>query len=450
MTNQPERTPRSEAFRAAIAAFIDERREAKQKGKEVDADSASKFDYHAWLADAARRVAQIQAVTHVLKATHPDARGSSLYVAPGELPQHDEVGTHSLGQHFVEDVDGNSGSLGAFQLLNKVRVDGRRLLDWVQVDDDDLAAALHDDPEISKAWMTAFKELVRQGGPLVSHGLAKQLYWLVGEDPKEDCDFHLLQPMFASSLLSAVHEEIREAQFGEANSSLRKSRRANQTAGGVNREYMNLAIRRLGGSNPQNVSQLNAKRGGVNYLLASLPPQWQSAKGPRLQGRSTAMAVFGQMTEVKRLVHALAQFLKFDPPPNLPTRLRREGLEQALGAQLLAFVEWVEASLPMGWTRASDCTLPECEKLWLDAGRADPERHGADDAEADEAFARAYHWGDWPDQVASRFAAWLNDSLREKGVMGLDVDAHRHWAKQAVIAAAWPVPQQRRAEEVAA
>lgn len=449
MTNQTERTPRSEAFRAAIAAFIDERREAKQEGKEVDADSASKFDYHAWLADAARRVAQIQAVTHVLKATHPDARGSSLHAVPQQLPLHAEIGTHSLGPSFSEDVVGSAAALDVFKFL-KITVEGRRLLDWVQAKDDDLARVLHHDPAIAQAWMTELGGLVRQGEAPTSNDLAKQVYWLVSDDASQDSDFHLLQPLFASSLLHAIHEDVREARFGEANTALRKARRELQPAVGVNREYLGLVARKLGGTKPQNISQLNSDRGGVNYLLSSLPPRWQSAKGPRLKGRSTAMAVFGQMTEVKRLVHALAQFLNSDPPPNLPTRLRREGLEQALGAQLLAFVEWVEASLPVGWTRAADCALPECEQLWLDAGRADPERRGAGDAEADEVFARAYDRGDWQDQVASRFAEWLNDRLREKGVMGLDVDAHRHWANQAVIDAAWPVPQQRRAKEVAA
>ena len=70
-------TNRGTAFRAAIAGFIEARREAKLKGKEDDAEAASKYDYAGWLADASRRVGQIQAVTHVLKATHPDARGSS-------------------------------------------------------------------------------------------------------------------------------------------------------------------------------------------------------------------------------------------------------------------------------------------------------------------------------------------------------------------------------------
>ena len=61
-----ELTDRGVAFRAAIAGFIDARREAKLKGNEGDAAAAAaaKYSYDAWLADAVRRVSQIQAVTH--------------------------------------------------------------------------------------------------------------------------------------------------------------------------------------------------------------------------------------------------------------------------------------------------------------------------------------------------------------------------------------------------
>ena len=49
-----ELTDRGKAFRTAIAGFIEARREAKLKGKEDDADTAWKYNYATWLADAAR------------------------------------------------------------------------------------------------------------------------------------------------------------------------------------------------------------------------------------------------------------------------------------------------------------------------------------------------------------------------------------------------------------
>jgi CRISPR-associated protein Csy1 len=449
MSDQTERTPRSEAFRSAIAAFIDERREAKQKAKELDADAASKYEYSAWLADAARRVSQIQAVTHVLKATHPDARGSSLHIPPQSLAVHAEIGTHVLGEDFAVDVVGNAAALDVFKFL-KLRVDGRRLLDWVVAQDADLAGALHEDAATARDWLAAFGGLVRQGGQAASHELAKQVYWLTGDDPTDDGQFHLLQPLFPSSLAHAVHDDIREARFGESNAALRKARRDKQPADAENREYIGLLTRKLGGTKPQNVSQLNSDRGGVNYLLASLPPQWKSTEGPRLAARSSAIDVFGHTAQARKLIKELAAFLKTDPEPNMATRMRREGIELALGMQLLAFAEQVQQSQPVGWTRPADCELPECEKLWLDPGRAEPERRGNQYLAQDLEFEQAYHWGDWPDQVTSRLANWVNARLRDAGLEGLGDTEYHHWARQAIIDVAWPVPLQRRAAEVPA
>lgn len=450
MSKKQERTPRSEAFRSAIASFIDERREAKLKSKEMDAGAASKYEYGVWLADAARRVSQIQAVTHVLKATHPDARGSSLHVAPRELPFHDEVGTHLLSADLAEDVVGNAAALDVFKFL-KLQVDGRRLLDWIHSEDVDLADAMHDDPATAKEWMGAFGGLVRQGSQPTSHAWAKQVYWLTGEDAADDQQFHLLQPLFPSSLVHAVHGDIQDARFGEANAALRKARKEKLPADGVNREYgRDVAARKLGGTKPQNISQLNSDRGGVNYLLPSLPPQWKAADAPRLMGRSSAIDVFGHMPSVRQLIRELADFLNTQPAPVMATRVRREGIEQALGAQLVAFAELVQKTQTLGWTRDAACELPECEKLWLDSGRADPDLRGAAHLEQDLAFERAFRLGDWPDEVASRFANWVNAKLRDAGIEGLSDTEYRHWAKQAIVEADWPVPMQRRAVEVPA
>jgi len=434
---------RGTSFRSAIAAFIAGRKEAKLKGGEEDAESPSKFDYATWLADAARRVGQIQAVTHVLKATHPDARGSSLHVVPATLPAHPEVGSHLLGEGFAEDVVGNAAALDVFKFL-KVEVEGRRLLAWMQADDADLRQALHDDEATAAAWMAAFRGLVRHGAAASSHTAAKQVYWLAGDDPMADEAYHLLQPLFSSSLAQAVHDEIQEARFGEANTAARKARREKQPWPEGYRDYPQLAVRKLGGTKPQNISQLNSERGGTNYLLASLPPRWESSRIPQLLQLDSAMERLTWVPEVRELSQKLAAFLLSDPPANDATRRRREALEQALGLQLSLFASLIHASLAPGWSRQAECRLPLCEQLWLDPERLELPHRPEREAE-DEAFRLAYHLGDWPDQVAGRFANWLNGRLLQAGVTALGDAEYRHWARQALVEAAWPVPMQRRA-----
>lgn len=445
MSKESVRGSRIQCFHSSVAAFIEARREAKLKGDD-DAATASKYEAATWLADAARRVSQIQAVTHVLKATHPDARGSSLHVAPMGLPQHAEIGTHVLGDAYAEDVVGNAAALDVFKFL-KLEVDGRRLLDWMQESDEDLRDALHDDPAIATEWMKAFGGLVRTEGEPVSHEAAKQVYWLVGVDPIEDSDYQLLQPMFSSSLAHAVHADIEDVRFGEANKLARQAWRDKKPSDAVYRDYRDLAVRKLGGTKPQNISQLNSERRGNNYLLSSLPPRWRRVEFRSLKSSPDVWVRFGQFGQVSQLVKELSDFLLSGPKPTFDTRIAREGIEQALGGQLAQFANTAREVLVPGWTRDLGCDLTLDEKLWLDPGRvglphrSDLPQHQADDA----AFDVAYHWGDWPDQVAGRFANWLNGRLRDAGLKALGDAEYVHWARQAIVEAAWPVPMQRRA-----
>jgi CRISPR-associated protein Csy1 len=433
------------AFHAAISKFIDERREAKKKNAK-DADNlAAKYDYANWLADAARRVSQIQAATHVLKATHPDARGSSFYLPPSTLPQHAEIGTHALKANYVFDITGNAGALDVYKFL-KIEVDQRHLLDWFLQDDADLLSALHEDKAIAKSWANAFKNLFHPDSALASHGKAKQVYWCHSGDPADNAGFHLLQPLFSSTLAHAVHTEITDARFGEANIAARRSRwdkEKKPQEGAAYRDYSNLVLLKLGGTKPQTVSQLNSERGGVNYLLASLPPHWQEQ--PRsFFSIDSSLSRFRYYDEAPRLIEKLCTLLKANPKPTMETRHRRKRIEQALGRILANFGLEVQARHPSGWTRDPDCKLSRCEQLWLDPERVHlPFR--PDHQEDDQAFTREFEWKDWPDDVATLFAKWLNGILRKADLPVGDTEV-RHWARQAIVEVTdWPATIRRRA-----
>lgn len=443
-----QRTERSQRFESAIAGFLAARREEKLKGKDPDASAEARYDYRAWLSDAARRVSQIRAVTHVLKATHPDAKGSSLRVTPDTLPQHAEIGSHSLGADYAEDVVGNAAALDVFKFL-KLEVDGRRLLDWMMTGDADLEAALHPDPETSASWRHAFSTLATDTTQPSSHVLAKQVYWLVGEDPAEDADFHLLQPLFSSSLTHAVHTDIDDARFGDANKAARDAFRKREAYGAGYRDYRRLAVRKLGGTKPQNISQLNSERRGVNYLLASLPPQWRSEATPSPLGVDSALQRFCHFAGVQAWLKRFAAFLRADPEPTVETRQQREQQLQALTDQLGVFAAEIRANWPPGWSRDPECRLPDSERLWLDPERVDLPTRATHEAE-DAAFIEAYHRGGWADEVAAYFAKWLNAELRARDIQGLGDAEARHFASHVVLDAAWPVPLARRLPGAAA
>ena len=92
------------------------------------------------------------------------------------------------------------------------------VLDWIRGDNQDFQSALHENPDTAREWMQTLRGLTDQlTDKPVSHSLAKQVYWLAGEDPRSDSEYHLLQPMFPSSLAHAVHADIQDVRFGEIN-----------------------------------------------------------------------------------------------------------------------------------------------------------------------------------------------------------------------------------------
>ncbi len=421
-------TPAGHAsYRAAIASFLQQRLQAKlDKLKPDDPqrdEVTASFAHDAWLASAAKRIQQIQAVTHSLKPTHPDARGTNLYVEPTRLPPLDELGSHALGELFVSDVVGNAAALDVYKLL-KLEVNGHSLLAALLAQDADALAALHGDPAQAQALRDAFVSLTqpRADGPS-SHTLAKQLYWLTGSDACEDtADYVLLAPLYATSLAHAVHGQLQQDRFGEANKAARQARRERKAHDGVFHDYPGLAVQNMGGTKPQNISQLNSERRGMNYLLSSLPPRWE-VSAVRLPAHTTSVfdRLFIARPEVRHTVRVLRQFLESDPEPNLATRQRREALLDALLDQLVSLAAELQQILPQGWSEHDDRfrQLHRAEQLWLDPLRAElPEQ---------AAFAREWLQMAWPAAVGKRFANWLNQQLRGKLPVG-DAEA-REWEK---------------------
>lgn len=409
-------------LRSLIAEFLDMRRDDKlSKVKDDDQAPAERerlrqhFMAIAWLDDAARRVGQIQAVTHSLKPIHPDAKGTNLYKAPRDFAPLDVVGSHCLSEDFSGDVVGNAASLDVYKFL-KLEHKGTTLLKLALERDPDLAAALSDDPEQSHTWMTAFAGIVKPRGRVASHALAKQLYWLVGDDPNDDASFHLLAPLYASSLAHDIYLTIQDDRFSDQAKAARQARKDSAFTERAVHEYPQMAIQKLGGTKPQNISQLNSERRGDSFLLASLPPNWHAHEIKPVLGTDSIFQRFGWRTEVKKLVRTLLEFLKNDHARNLVTRKRRDKLINDLIDEFLQYSAEIQ-SLEPGWSQVRECQLGSAEKYWLDPD-------GVAQARAESGLQLPL---DTAESVSRNFANWLNGLLRDPLPMG-DPE-FMHWRK---------------------
>jgi CRISPR-associated protein Csy1 len=404
---------RQAELRSLVTGFLSERLSTKlEKLAEDDpqrAELQARFQPAIWLDDAARRVGQIQAVTHSLKPVHPDAKGSSLYREPNTLAALTDVGSHVLGGQFDADVVGNAAALDVYKFL-KLTHQGQSLLSLASEADADLGAALSDNPTQATEWMAAFANLSEARGRLSSHALAKQLYWPVGADPHDEASYHLLAPLYPASLVHRVYQTLQEDRFSDEGKAAREARKAGIWHASPVREYPQLAIQQLGGTKPQNISQLNSERRGNNFLLASLPPVWQSADVKPVLGTESLFKVFGRRPEVRRLTGQLNRFLQGGPARNLETRRQRDDWVNALLDELMLFTA-EQHTLQPGWTADARCDLRTTHRAWLDPDGVDtmpPELI---------------------DELASDFANWLNHALRDPLPTG-DAE-YLHWRKQA-------------------
>jgi CRISPR-associated protein Csy1 len=373
-----------------------------------------------WIADAAVRASRIEQATHILKLTHPQAKGSNLLARGNKTIAEIYVGTHTIGMDELRlDVIGDAAALDVAAFL-RLRVDGKSLLDYANSRDPALAAAFCGDRKEAEKWMEAFGRLAQPRGPLASHKFAKQVYWPLaqgGEDGSK-ARYHLLAPLFSTSVAHYVWKIIEEDRFSVGAQNARAARRTGTAYPHGYRTYPDLAIQRVGGANPQNAGQLNLERNGKNYLLPSLPPTWRSEPAhPPVHVNSVFDHLFGNRNRVRRALRAVHQFwnssLAVDSTPARQTRI---GVARELHDELLQFAAELH-ELKAGWSLAPDCQLNPEEQCWLDPRRA----------AQDQSFAALCRTSGWQDIICSRYANWLNTRLGMPAALRNQTEA-AHWA----------------------
>lgn len=417
------------SFRVAVDRFINGRLQDKlELLPENDAkcsDLLAKYERSAWLESAANRSKSIQIATHLVKPTNPRARGTNILWEVGKPTDLNLVGTHSISGDITPDVTGNAAEFDVYALLC-LKVAGKTLLQGLIDKDTSAIEALHADSQIAQVLAEKFVKIaLPSDSEASSHVLAKQLYWLHGEDPCADDSYHLLAPLFSSPLAHVVYEQIQEDRFGETRKEVRDAYHKGKWLDGVHRVYPALAVQKLGGTKAQTVSRQNLNRRGMNYLLSSLPPTWKSSEF-RLPAYAESVfdRLFTGRIEVRRTLWQFQAFLASDPAETMETRNRVDAYVERLIDEATIMTGGFHNSLPQGWSLEEQYNdLAMDEKLWLDPLRAELPGQGD--------FAREWLGMDWPAAIGRRFAQWLNARLEGRFAVG-DAE-HRQWKKLLLV-----------------
>lgn len=345
-----------------------------------------------WLTDAARRAKQISLATHAAKFTHSDAKASSVLLNQAEIDEYGYLTTASLSTLSIDAV-GNAAALDIAKLL-KLEVNGETLVLQLQQGKATALAPFSISEDQLNNWVTGFK-LALGDEKLSFHTLNKQVYFPVAS---EEQNYHLLCPLYSSSLAHQFHQMITSTRFGDSKE-IRDARKAEKFHKNLDISFPKTAIQTMGGSKPQNISQLNSERYGQNYLLNAAPPTYQKqTASPKTSttifNRQFTYKVSGYIREFKAFLVALKPDER-----NFKVRYKRDFyFINPIVEQLMNFVASIQL-MESGWALDEDCKLKQEHALWLDVYNQN------------QAFQREREKLDWQKVIAKDFALWLAKQL---------------------------------------
>lgn len=366
-------------------SLLQERRELEQR-----------YQTRAWLTDAASRAGQLNFVTHAAKFTHGDSKSSSMFSTATDCEGY--LSTATLIKPMADAV-GNSAALDIAKLM-QTECDGESLLSYLQREDYSILAAFAEDDSELTQWIVGFSDAL-VSKQLSSHKLAKQIFFPVKHG------YHLLSPLFSSSLAQAMHQRLAALRFSEEGQAARKALREKRSHPDPVISFPDTAVINFGGTKPQNISALNSSRRGRVWLLSCAAPQWQTLDRPPY-GIKTLFS-WGQFDRASwQPRRQLTDLLLSAGERNTETlRHKRHRYVDQIIDILFNIAAAIQRPEWSGWTQNSDCQLKIHQRLWLDPWQAGE----------DARFQRERENGDWQDLIAEDFALWLNGHLRHAGLL---------------------------------
>lgn len=421
-----------EGLAAVIADYINVRKRQKMEPIEKEAEKIAKeliddsenslkqlefdaeiktiednFVFHRWLTNAANRAKQISLATHAIKFTHADAKGSSVLSLEKQDVTANYLCTATLKKPDVDAV-GNAAALDVAKLL-QLEFKGDSLAACLKRGDSSALADFSQSEAQLEEWLRGFK-LALSDKSLKSHTLSKQLYFPVGEQ-----QYHLLSPLFSSSLAQAMYQRITNSRYGEEAKAIRDAKKGSKYIDRQHVIYLNTALQNFGGSKPQNISQLNSGRGGKSFLLSSAPPTWQTQLKPPVNSKSIFSDEYDRRAwrQARRLQQYLLSIINRDSTMAIRQQLA-EDMDELVDTLFNYAAEVQSLTKFAGWS--ANAQLKREQQLWLDPYRNDQQ------------FQQERAEGDWQLRVADDFAFWLKRKLKHEQLVFGEVE-HQEWLR---------------------
>lgn len=369
---------------------------------------SKQFEFENWIENfITQKLEGVAIVTHSGKGIHSAIKDCNINYDLQVKPENYQFISSATPNILPFDCTNNAARVGSvYVFLNQIIKDNITLLQLIIDNNPEIPRALSDDKEIANQYLQCLKKAIFDDfqNPKVSE-LNKQFYW-----PNSDYsylsysenNYRLLIPLYPNSLCYLVYEKIR-SRYSEENKKARELRKTKDIEHQSYFSFKDLAILKLGGTKPLNVSKLVQAQFGNNYLLPSMPPKFERSRFPSIS-----------LNKKNVLDHSLQYFCRFGfrllfdmvaaPKNVVEERDNRKDAFAVILTLLLKFARNIQTSMPAGWSR--DYSLPMSQKLWLDPNRAE--------LEDEENFKHQYEQGDWLGELELDFASWIQKALKKK------------------------------------
>ena len=404
--NDPTRLPKEERTLERLKESGDDAKIEAQMEKIANLKEQHEFEI--WIENAATRLTQqLKFGTHISKGIHSASKGDNInlnMIDIKPLPK-GYVGSQSL-KHLEVDASGSASALPLAAFFLCEVVEGVSIRDLLQTNHSALKGAFSENPIKSDEYQALFEAALNNqiGSPETSE-LNKQILWPFqdGINSIHQDQYLNLVPLYPISLANQLYFKVRE-QYSDENRENRKNRYKKTALKKSYHSHVDLAVVKLGGANAQNVSQLNKRQNGVNYLIPSIPPQIGEQKGyrPRKGNRSLFSDSLSRYFLCKEGLSLMVRAIKSQQNRVGIRSMREEGFDL-----IIAGIFSIARNLQKepGWSEFS--SLAEEERFWLDpAFKALLIEEGRASQFEDEDA--------WLDLIERRFANWLSEALKKQ------------------------------------
>jgi len=350
----------------AIDDFLDNKIQTtiEQKQKKLKADfteeDAQKIrdDYETfnWINKVVDNIEELFLnVSHVAKLTHSSNQAISLLDNSQSKDYPYLVTTRTVGTEYLDSGYSDARYSPITQFLSySVANSDKQLGEYLAEDEayfskisDNKAQRLYWSEEIQKAY---------QPKQIRSHTLAKQVYM-----PLDNDDYHLVSPMYSSSLAHKIYLSIKDAN--DKDNLIRKARKTKQWHEGTYVHYSNIATLGITKSMHQNVSSLNGQRRGLLYLFPALPPQWKVNPNPpttlkQLLNQTHPKQAFAHISSLLYILNKKELFINYDHKQALKYSV------EDIASQICDAMLLIRQTQPSGWTTSKN--MPIYLRLFMD------------------------------------------------------------------------------------